>query len=91
MKPNNPFILSGYNSPHYFCNRKEETEKLISSIRNMRNTTLISLRRMGKTGLIHHVFNQLEKDKSLSLFYLDILPAATLNDFINIIEQCHNQ
>ena len=85
MKPNNPFILSGYNSPQYFCDRKEETDKLISSIMNSRNTTLISLRRMGKTGLIHHVFNRLEKDKSLSLFYLDILPATTLNDFINIM------
>ncbi len=28
--PLNPFLLSGYHSPDYFCDREEETEKLVS-------------------------------------------------------------
>ena len=45
--PYNPFLLSGYVSPEYFCDRVEETQKLISALRNGRNVTLISPRRMG--------------------------------------------
>ena len=28
---NNPFIVGGYLSPHYFCDREVETEQLIAS------------------------------------------------------------
>ena len=58
MKLYNPFVVYGYVSPEYFCDRKEETESLISALRNGRNITLMSPRRMGKTGLIHNAFTQ---------------------------------
>lgn len=48
----NPFLVYGYTGPDYFCDRKEDTQKLISALRNGRNITLMSPRRMGKTGLI---------------------------------------
>mgnify|MGYP006918814616 CR=1 FL=1 len=51
---NNPFIVGGYLSPHYFCDREVETEQLIRNITNGRNVVIISVRRMGKTGLIRH-------------------------------------
>lgn len=54
-KPQNPFLLTGYISPDYFCDREAETEKLISALRNGRNVTLVSPRRMGKTGLINRL------------------------------------
>ena len=63
----NPFIIKGYKSPEYFCNRKTETKKIISAIENRRDITLISLRRMGKTGLIQHVFRHLSKNTGLVL------------------------
>ncbi len=46
----NPFVVGGYISPHYFCDREVETELLIRNITNGRNVALISTRRMGKTG-----------------------------------------
>lgn len=48
----NPFLLKGYISPEYFCDRDIETNKIISAVENGRDLTLISPRRMGKTGLI---------------------------------------
>ena len=47
MKPYNPFLVYGYNSPEYFCDREKETDKMISALLNERNLTLISPRRMG--------------------------------------------
>ncbi len=84
MKPNNPFILSGYVSPEYFCNRNQEASKIISALENGRNVTLFSIRRIGKTGLIEHVFYKLKKQKKHHLIYLDILPTTGLNDFISV-------
>ena len=58
---NNPFVVYGYKGAEYFCDRQKETEKMISSLHNERNLTLVAPRRMGKTGLIHHVFHQMEE------------------------------
>ncbi len=71
-KPNNPFLISGYQGSSYFCDRKEETQSLINALKNGRNVTLLSLRRMGKTGLIKHVFEQI-KSKKIKLIYVDLL------------------
>ena len=57
--PYNPFVLTGYIAPEYFCDRERESAKLLSALQNGRNVTLASPRRMGKTGLIHHLFYQL--------------------------------
>ena len=56
----NPFITYGYESAEYFCDRKAETRELITMLTNGNHTALISPRRMGKTGLIHHCFAQKE-------------------------------
>jgi hypothetical protein len=84
MKPKNPFIVTGYHSPEYFCDRETETKKIISAIENGRNVTLFSLRRMGKTGLIENVFYLLGKSKEHALFNLDILPTNNLANFIDL-------
>lgn len=84
MKPGNPFVITGYYSPEYFCDREKEYERIISAINNGRNITLFSIRRLGKTGLIEHVFNKLKTNKNLLLFYIDILPTNNFNDFINL-------
>lgn len=58
-KIDNPFIISGkYISGEFFCDRELETKELVSNIVNWRNSVLISPRRMGKSGLIEHTFNQ---------------------------------
>ena len=55
--PRNPFIYEGYEGPDYFCDRTEETENVISDLQNGRNVTLVSPRKIGKTGLILHTFS----------------------------------
>ena len=78
---NNPFILSGYESADYFCDRKEETKNLIREITSGNNVTLISTRRMGKTGLIQHFFAQKEIQKTYNTFFIDIYATKSLRDF----------
>ena len=81
--PNNPFIETGYISPVYFCDREEETKTLIDYIQNKTNVTLFAFRRLGKTGLIKHVFHQLKKDKNIVCIYVDIFDTTNKVDFIN--------
>lgn len=84
MKRINPFILSGYKSAKYFCNRKDETKKLISAVNNGRNVTMFSLRRMGKTGLIYHLFDKLSKQDNYSLIYCDLFQTQNVNEFVQL-------
>jgi len=83
MKPSNPFIITGYISPKYFCDREVETKKIIEAIKNNRNLTLYSLRRIGKTGLVQHVFHKLNRE--YELFYLDIHTTSNLAEFTNVL------
>ncbi|MBQ0160286.1 MAG: ATP-binding protein [Bacteroidales bacterium] len=86
---NNPFLLYGYVSPDYFCDREEETKEIISALKNGRNITLMSPRRMGKTGLIHHVFHQIKStEKDAACFYLDIFSTRSLQDFVELFGRC---
>ena len=81
----NPFIISGYELPEFFCDRKEETQSLLDALENGRNVTLSSPRRMGKTGLILHAFHTLkEKNPKLVTVYIDLFPTESLQDFIRL-------
>lgn len=82
----NPFLVYGYESPEYFCDRVEETAGIISALQNGRNVSLIAPRRMGKTGLIHNVFHEIQqKDASAACFYVDIFATRTVEDFVNLL------
>jgi AAA+ ATPase superfamily predicted ATPase len=79
--PENPFLTSGYFSPEYFCDREIETKQLLNSLQNGQNVTLTSIRRIGKTGLIKHLFYQLPENwKGI---YIDILSTENLSQFLN--------
>lgn len=78
----NPFLLSGYVSPAYFCDREQETDKLASALRNGRNVTLVSPRRMGKTGLIRHVFHQVEQAGEAACYYVDLYQTDSLASLV---------
>lgn len=80
----NPFHLSGYTSAEYFCDRVAETHRLLSAIDNHRNVTLFANRRIGKTGLLLHLFRHLGKD-NVKCFYIDIMPTLKLADFVNVL------
>ncbi len=85
MKISNPFLVEGYAGDEYFCDRQEETETMLQALRSRRNITLVSFRRMGKSGLIHHVFSKVKKcENHVMCFYIDIFHTRCLRDFINV-------
>ncbi|MBI3511449.1 MAG: ATP-binding protein [Bacteroidetes bacterium] len=77
----NPFPLTVYKGPAHFCDREEETAELQRNIRNDINTTLFAIRRIGKTGLIHHVFDRYRDSRRTSCIYIDILGTSSLKEF----------
>jgi hypothetical protein len=87
MKPKNPFLVTGYSGPEFFCDRKSETAKILNSIKNGRNLTITSLRRMGKTDLVKHVFYKLKSDKSYTSVYIDLQPTGNNADLVRKIGQ----
>jgi len=78
----NPFLLKGYISSEYFCDRKKETADLTRFITNDNNVVLVSPRRMGKTGLIEHCFRQKEISKNYYTFFVDIYATSNLQEFV---------
>lgn len=71
--PANPFLLTGYHSPRYFCDRTEEFHKLEQAIKNERNITLFSIRRLGKTALLRHTFYYFDQERHYETLYSDVL------------------
>ena len=85
MKPNNPFLIAGYHSPEFFCDREMETAAILDALRNGRNVTLIAPRRMGKTGLIRHAFYRLkEQEPDIVTLYMDIYSTQSMLSLIHI-------
>ena len=78
----NPFLLKGYMSAEYFCDRKKETADLMRFLMNENNVVLVSPRRMGKTGLIKHCFYQKEILKNYNTFFVDIYATHNLQEFV---------
>ncbi len=81
----NPFPMRGYHGPELFCDREDEVHRLISNIKNGINTTLLSIRRMGKTGLLHHVFEILKRQRKAQCIYIDIYADQNLRAFTNTL------
>ena len=77
----NPFPVSGYHGEELFCNRNDEVKRLLSHILNGMHTTMLSVRRMGKTGLIYHLFNLLSKKRNMHCIYFDIYATQNQKDF----------
>ena len=81
---NNPFVTKGYVGPDYFCDRVKETENLVKLLTNDNNMALISPRRLGKTDLIHHCFNQPRIKNHYYTFIIDIYATNSLSDFVEV-------
>ncbi len=83
MMMNNPFPTTQYFGRETFCDRESEMRDVISNIRNNNSTTLTAIRRMGKTGLIFHIF-ETYKDE-ITPIYVDILSTNNKSDFVNVL------
>ena len=80
----NPFPTVGYVSKAYFCDRENELNILTKNLKSGVNITLISNRRLGKSALIHRLFEDIETRKTTCI-YIDIFAATSLKDITNIL------
>lgn len=81
----NPFVTNGYAGAEYFCDRVQETAALRELLLNENNVALISPRRIGKTELIWHVFDDEEIRRTHYCFVVDIYATKNLSDFVNML------
>lgn len=79
---NNPFILYGYESEKYFCDRKTETQELKRLVTNGNHVALIAPRRIGKTGLIENLFHQKDIQRNYYTFLVDIYATKNIEELI---------
>lgn len=80
----NPFKLTGYWGKEYFCDRKHETQKLLEAIYAQRPVAIYAPRKMGKSGLIQHVFQQKEL-KNFSTLYVDLFETTSLEGLLKLL------
>lgn len=81
----NPFVTGYYEGEEYFCDRKDEVALLQKHVDNGRHVTLISPRRLGKTGLIEHFFAQSYIKKEYYTFFVDIYATTSLSEFVALM------
>ncbi|MBR5956928.1 MAG: ATP-binding protein [Salinivirgaceae bacterium] len=81
----NPFFVKGAIPAEYFCDRIDETQTLIKHIKNGRNVMLTAPRRVGKTGLIDHCYQQAELKDNYHTIFVDILETSCLRDFAYLL------
>ena len=81
----NPFVTNGYVGAEYFCDRVNETDFLVRMLTNENNIALISPRRLGKTDLIRHCFEQPEIKEHYYTFVIDIYATKSLEDFVHVL------
>ena len=82
---NNPFVVGKYLSDKYFCDRSEETAFLRKQIQNGRDVALISQRRIGKSGLIQHFFNQPDIKEQYYTFFVDVYATTSFAEFVYLL------
>ena len=78
----NPFYITGIIPEPYFCDRERETTWMVRTIGNKAHILLTSPRRMGKTQLMRHVFEQPSIKGSYYTFYTDIYATTSLHELV---------
>lgn len=79
--PKNPFASKVYLGKAYFCDRQEETQAILSYLENGNSISIIALRRIGKTGLIKHIAENLPTTSKM--VYIDILETESMEQFLS--------
>ena len=80
----NPFVIGKYVDKQYFCDREKESQQLVHHIVNGRNVAIMSERRLGKTGLIEHVFTNCIPD-GYETFLIDIYTCKNLREMVYLL------
>lgn len=85
VKIKNPFVIGTYVAADYFCDREQETAILRKNLDNGRNVALIAPRRLGKTGLIQHLFHNKEIRKEYNTLFVDLYSTNTLAEMVQML------
>jgi uncharacterized protein len=89
LKKYNPFLLQGYADAATFCDRDKELAFLKEAMANQRNVTIISLRRLGKTALIRHLFHS---QRRFSPVFVDLYRTTSQPEMVRrIVEETLKQ
>lgn len=84
----NPFIVNNYKSKDLFCDREEELQLMLRNCLNQTNMTLISQRRLGKTGLIFRLFDEIKVSyPNIQTIYVDIFASDNIDGFIKLFAE----
>jgi len=84
----NPFVIKSYESKELFCDREEELQLMLRNSINSSDMTLISQRRMGKTGLILRLFDEFKEVRpEIHTIYFDIFASRNIDDFIKLMAE----
>lgn len=81
----NPFVTVGKIKPEYFCDRREESARLVRQLTNGSNVVLVSPRRLGKTGLIDYSFGLPDISKHYVTISVDILRTSSLSELTYLL------
>lgn len=80
----NPFVITGRIPAEYFCDRVEETKRIVRVVTNEGNIVLMSPRRMGKSRLVQHCLSFPAISEHYNTFYIDLLHTSSLREFTYI-------
>ncbi len=83
--PKNPFLLGGYHSKEYFCDRESKLAGLNNHLHNERNIVLFSWRRMGKSSLIKRFLTEKEESGKVEAIFIDLLASRSVKQAIELI------
>ena len=78
----NPFYITGIIPEPYFCDREKETTWMVRTLENKAHILLTSARRMGKTQLIRHLFEEQPIKGNYYTFYTDIYATTSLHELV---------
>ncbi|MBI9034719.1 MAG: ATP-binding protein [Bacteroidales bacterium] len=81
----NPFTVTYRKG--YFCDRNIEVEQLKANVDNGLNTLVHSPRRMGKTALILHLFDELKNTKEYDCLFIDLFSTQNMEGLIRILAE----
>ena len=79
----NPFSYGTIVRGDYFYDRKEECDRIVSTLSNGNNLVLFAPRRYGKTSLVFRAIEELEK-QGVTCIYFDFMPVFSLETFVNL-------
>ena len=84
----NPFVIKAYDSKELFCDREEELKLMLRNCLNHTDMTLVSRRRLGKTGLILRLFDEMtDQYPDIQTIYFDIFSSRNMDDFIKLFAE----